>query len=88
MAVERRQGKGPVSGYFSNYAKRTDWRMAPGLVEGRPAILAFCREDEAGSPVYFALLTSDGTGVTAVRDFRYARYAMADADADADWALL
>ncbi len=84
VAVERRQGKGPVSGYFSNYAKRTDWRMAPGMVEGRPAILAFDRDEPAGPPVYFVLLSSDEAGVNAIRDFRYARYAMSDAD----WVVL
>ena len=53
--------------------------MAPGAVEGRPAILAFDRSDPSAPPLYFVLLRFDGDNVTAIRDFRYARYAMADA---------
>src|SRR5205085_10053487 len=37
----RLNGKAEVSRYFGNYSKVSDWRLAPGLVEGRPAILVF-----------------------------------------------
>ena len=79
VSVEHRKGRAGVGGYYSNYQKRLDWLMAPGCVEGRPAILAFDRDDPAGPPIYFILLRFDGERVEAIRDFRYARYVMADA---------
>ncbi len=83
VSVDRREGKERVSDYFSNYSKRDDWYMTPGLVEGRPAVLARDRNDPDGPPTYFILLTTDSTGVQAIRDFRYARYAMMNADWEA-----
>lgn len=79
VSVESREGKQQVSGYYTNYSKRDDWLMVPGLVEGSPAILSFDRDDPTGPPTYFILLRTDGRGVCSIRDFRYARYAMADA---------
>lgn len=79
VSVDRREGKERVSGYFTNYSKRDDWHMTPGIVEGRPAILARDRNDPDGPPGYFILLTRDGEGIRTIRDFRYARYVMADA---------
>ena len=79
VSVDRRAGKAQVSGYYANYARRDDWHMAPGQVEGKPAILAFDRDDPDGPPAYFILLDVDAAGVRTIRDFRYARYAMADA---------
>ena len=37
----RMRGKAEVSSYFGNYAKVSDWRLVPGLVERHPAILVF-----------------------------------------------
>lgn len=84
VAVERREGKQRVSGYYSNYSKRTDWLMVPGLIEGSPAILSFDRNDPTGPPAYFILLRTDGARVCGIRDFRYAQYTMADAH----WSVL
>lgn len=80
VSVDQREGKALVSGYFENYANRTDWHMAPGIVEGCPAILASDRKNPKGRPVYFILLGVGKSGVSHIRDFRYARYAMTDAD--------
>ena len=77
VAIEERKGRKGVGGCYSNYHKRPDWVMAPGCVEGRPAILAFDRDDPSGPPVYFILLRFAGDRVEAIRDFRYARYVMA-----------
>jgi RNA polymerase sigma-70 factor, ECF subfamily len=79
VSVESREGKQRVSGYYTNYSKRTDWVMVPGLVEGTPAILSFDRIDPTGPPKYFILLRTDGDRVCGIRDFRYAQYAMSDA---------
>jgi RNA polymerase sigma-70 factor (ECF subfamily) len=80
VSVETRDGKELVSGYYENYAKRTDWHMAPGLLEGQPAILAFDRHDPNARPLYFILLEADRDGIIRMRDFRYARYVMDDAE--------
>ena len=36
----RLNGKAEVSRYFGNYSKGSDWRLVPGLVEGRPEVRA------------------------------------------------
>ena len=41
VSKSRLNGKAEVSRYFGNYAKVSDWRLVPGLVEGHPAILVF-----------------------------------------------
>lgn len=79
VTLDRRSGRAGVGGYYSNYQKSDDWLMAPGAVEGRPAMLAFDRADPSAPPLYFVLLQFDGEYVAGIRDFRYARYAMADA---------
>lgn len=80
VSVEERSGKRAVGGYFANYKKREDWLMAPGLIEGRPCILAFDRDDPSGPPNYFVLIDFADGHVLDIRDFRYARYVMADAE--------
>jgi RNA polymerase sigma-70 factor, ECF subfamily len=61
------------SAYFANYASATDWHFAPGLVEGRPAILVGAAD---APPRYFILLEWSGETIVAGRDFRHATYAM------------
>lgn len=75
----RSEGRSEVGNYFGNYRDRDDWLMAPGRIEGRPALLSFDRGDPSGPPRYFVLLAFDGEDVLSIRDFRYARYVMADA---------
>ncbi len=41
VSKTRMEGKAEVSRYFGNYDKVGDWRLVPGLVESRPAILVF-----------------------------------------------
>src|ERR1700733_12470871 len=52
----RISGKVEVSRYFGNYSALNDWHLAPGLVEGRPAILVFDPNEAASAPKYFMLL--------------------------------
>ena len=73
---ETRVGKAGVGNYYGNYSVRDDWLMAPGRVEGRPAILAFDRENPSDPPIYFILLTFASNSLHFIRDFRYARYVM------------
>jgi RNA polymerase sigma-70 factor (ECF subfamily) len=70
----RMTGKAEVSKYFGNYSKVDDWRLVPGLVEGRPAILVFDPGAPSSKPKYFMLLQWDGDKVATIRDFRHASY--------------
>ena len=71
-----RTGKANVAGYFGNYSQIADWRLAAGMVEGRPAVLVFDAADASAGPRYFMLLDWRGDKVAGIRDFRYATYAM------------
>lgn len=73
-------GRREVANYFGNYARIGGWRLAPGFVERRPAALVFDESDPSGAPSCFILLQWSGEVILNIRDFRYARYAMADAD--------
>jgi len=70
----RMRGKVEVARYFGNYSAAGDWRLVPGLVEGRPAILVFDPDASDAPPKYFVLLGWDGNKVATIRDFRYAPY--------------
>ncbi|MDF2118746.1 sigma-70 family RNA polymerase sigma factor [Roseiarcaceae bacterium H3SJ34-1] len=76
VAYRRIEGKPGVSNYFGNYAKVDDWRLTPGLVEGRAAALVSDPRDASATPIYFILLDWNGDGLIHIRDFRYAQYAM------------
>ena len=78
--VGRFQARGaqPTGQYYTNYSKAPDCRLHPGTVEGRPALLASDRPDEA--PGYFILLEWNGDDIAAIRDYRYARHVMVEAD--------
>jgi RNA polymerase sigma-70 factor (ECF subfamily) len=75
-----RRGKAEVVSYFGNYAKVSDWRLVPGLVEGRPAILVFDPNGPDAGPKYFVLLGWAAGKVTTIRDFRYAPYVIDGAE--------
>lgn len=74
------RGRDKVSTYFGNYAHEGQWRLAAGLVEGRPAALVFEGDAGHGPPAYFILLDWAGDLLVAIRDFRYARYALEAAE--------
>lgn len=77
----RRAGRQDVSQYFTNYSRVDDWRLVPGFVDRRPAILVYNPAAPAAPPVYFVLLEWTGAGGLAnIRDFRYARYAIEGAE--------
>ena len=75
VAKTRLNGRKEVSTYFHNYSTRQDWRLVPGFVEGRPAILVSDRDDPAAPPSYFILLAWQAGRLLSIRDFRHARYA-------------
>lgn len=74
------RGRDAVSSYFGNYAREDRWRLATGLVEGRPAALVFEQGAVLRTPAYFIVLSWAGDSLLAIRDFRYARYALEAAD--------
>ena len=73
-------GKAPVSNYFGNYTRLGGWRLALGMVDRKPALLAFDPDDVLGKPLYFLILEWAGGRVVSIRDFRYARYALEGAE--------
>lgn len=74
------RGRSEASSYFGNYAREDRWQLVPGLVEGRPAALVFERGAPLASPAYFVLLDWAGDRLSAIRDYRYARYVSHAAD--------
>jgi RNA polymerase sigma-70 factor (ECF subfamily) len=73
-------GKRPVSNYFGNYSLLGGWHLRLGMVDRRPALLAFDPDDVQGMPMYFVMLEWAEGKVVGIRDFRYARYAMEGAE--------
>jgi RNA polymerase sigma-70 factor (ECF subfamily) len=80
------RGARGVGSYFDNYDRITGWRLARGLVEGRPAVLRF---DGLAShsgpesirpvdsrPTFFVLVKWRNGHIAAIRDYRYARHVM------------
>ena len=62
--------------YFTNYARTQGLRMTPIDWEGRPALWVDTEGAEGpGAPGYVVVLGIENGKVSAIRDFRYARYA-------------
>jgi len=69
-----------VHNYFGNYASIHDWRLVPGQVDGRPAILVYDPREPKAPPTYFLLLEWDGDRLVVIRDFRHVRYVVDGAE--------
>lgn len=68
-------GRKDVAIYFTRYEQAAiKWRMAPGLAEGRPAILASDPDDPTSAVRWVILLDWKDGEVAAIRDFHYADY--------------
>jgi RNA polymerase sigma-70 factor (ECF subfamily) len=76
----RLNGRGEVGRYFGNYSQTDDWHLVPGLVDRRPAIIVHDPDRPSDPPIYFMLLDWAGGRLLEIRDFRYARYAIEDAE--------
>jgi len=76
----RLSGRGEVGRYFGNYSQTDDWHLAPGLVEGRPAVVVVDPARPASLPLYFMLIDWQDGRLLNVRDFRYARYVVDGAE--------
>ncbi len=67
-------GRKDVSVYFSRYDATSDWRLSPGLADGRPALLVSDPADATCAIRYVVLLDWADGRIGAIRDFRYATY--------------
>ncbi|WP_456619373.1 MULTISPECIES: sigma-70 family RNA polymerase sigma factor [unclassified Bradyrhizobium] len=76
----RRAGRRDVSEYFDRYSLSCAWHFVPGLVDRRPAIIAFDPQDPAGPPRYFVLLDWENGSIVNIRDFLFAHYAIEGAE--------
>jgi RNA polymerase sigma factor (sigma-70 family) len=76
----RMRGKAEVSTYYGNYSKAQDWALSLGFVDGRPAILIRNPAEPQAGVRGFMLIEWTGDEVGAIRDFRYASYAVDGAD--------
>ncbi len=72
----RRTGRKEVSEYFHRYSLQDTWHCAPGFIDGHPGILMFDSNDLSDKPSYFVLLEWSDEGITGIRDFFFARYAL------------
>jgi RNA polymerase sigma-70 factor (ECF subfamily) len=77
LVARRKPMQGRGGEYFTNYARTQGLHMTPMNLEGRPALWVDAQVDEgAGAPGYVVVLESRDGKVSAIRDFRYARYVM------------
>jgi RNA polymerase sigma-70 factor (ECF subfamily) len=76
----QRQGRKNVGDYFTNYARITDAYLAPGLVDGVPAILVYDADDRESGVKYIILLDWAGEAIHRIRDYRFARYVLEGAE--------
>lgn len=74
-----RVGSADVGTFFSIYAKVDGIWLAPAWLEGREVIAVF-ESRLAARPSYFMWLEWRGNEITFIRDYKYVRYVMADAE--------
>ena len=72
------RGASEVGNYFHNYGLAQDWYCTIGFVEGRPAVLV-SHPDRPDTVDYFVFIRWEQGKIFSIRDFRYARFVMADA---------
>jgi RNA polymerase sigma factor (sigma-70 family) len=74
-----RRGARDVGMFFGIYAKSGEVWLAPAWLEGREVIAVY--EDRAAArPDYFMWLEWRDSRITFIRDYRYVRYVVADAE--------
>jgi RNA polymerase sigma factor (sigma-70 family) len=74
-----RVGSADVGMFFSIYAKIDGVWLAPAWLEGREVIAVFEKRLDS-KPSYFMWLEWRGSEITFIRDYKYVRYVMADAE--------
>jgi RNA polymerase sigma-70 factor (ECF subfamily) len=77
LVARRKPAQQRGGGYFTNYARTPGLLMTPMNLEGRPALWVDAQAGEgAGAPGYAIVVEIRDGKVAAIRDFRYARYAL------------
>ena len=74
-----RVGSADVGTFFSIYAKIDGVWLAPAWLDGREVIAVFENRLDT-KPSYFMWLVWRGNKITFIRDYKYVRYVMADAE--------
>jgi len=74
-----RTGSEDVGLFFNTYAKLDGIRVAPAWLDGREVIAVFDSADPA-APGYFMWLEWRSDRIVFIRDYRYDRYVMRDAE--------
>ncbi len=72
----RLTGRSEVARYFSRYAAKPAWRLAPCLAEGGPALIVHHRMDARTELEYVIVLEWHAARISGIRDFRFAPYVM------------
>lgn len=80
VGVAQSRGAVQVGGYFHRYSGIFDWQAQLGSVEGRPAILVSDPQQPSAAAYYFILIDWENGAVARIRDYRYARYVLAEAE--------
>lgn len=70
------EGAKDVSVYFGNYDRKNDWHLSLGLLDGLP-VLTVTDPSGATAPYMIRLEWQNGA-IHRIRDYRYARYVLAD----------
>jgi RNA polymerase sigma factor (sigma-70 family) len=81
VSASRRFGRRDVEVYFTNYSRWTGWRLIPGWVDGREAVIVVC-EPPAAPRWYVVEVTVAGDRIAAIRDFHHVPYISRDAIAE------
>jgi RNA polymerase sigma-70 factor (ECF subfamily) len=78
-AHPRHRGRAEVGNFFSIYSRSAPVQLAPAWLEGREVIAVF--EGTVGAiPSYLMRIEVDGEQITFIRDYRYVRYVVNDAE--------
>ena len=70
----RLAGRKDVSVYFTRYSQRPQWKLTPGIAEGRPALLVSNIANATDSVDFVVLLDWVDGRISNIRDFHYAQY--------------
>jgi RNA polymerase sigma-70 factor (ECF subfamily) len=70
----RLAGRKDVSVYFTRYSQSSDWKLTPGMAEGRPALFVTDPANASDAVEYVVLLDWADGRISGIRDFRYAKY--------------
>lgn len=73
-----RTGAADVGEFFGIYGRSAPVRLAPACLEGREVIAVY--EEQAGKPSYLMWLEWTAGRISFIRDYRYVRYVVDDAE--------